>query len=297
MSRTTIVPTAQTKANQATDFYLKSNGSNTVNGNFFINGDVIFNDIGDELVCKVQGSLGGESCILFNQVNGNIERWAIGTQGVEAGANSGNNFRIFAYDDTGVALSSPLQITRSNGQVTIPASCAVGTTLGVGLQGAAGTIQVIGPNGAAQVYDETYNRPSAGNDALLFTASVDGITGGASTPFACTRTGTYILSITLQAYANTFNWTPGTTSLLYVLTADGGGLTVAGAQLYVGCIANPNLMPPIGASFPGNFIEFQQDVLVQLTTGVTYTILCGSTGAPHLGLGGNVAIVVQELIA
>lgn len=279
--------------------FWSSNGgsSNVVNGNLTVNGDVILNSINDELICKVQGTVGGENCILFNQVNGNAQRWGIGTQGIESGANAGNNFRIFSYNDAGGSLLTPLQINRATGNVTIPAGMAVGTIMNVGLQSATGTINVVGPNGASPVYDENYNRPTAGNDALLFTASVNGTTGGSSTPFLCTRSGTYILSLTVQAKVDGFSWTPGSTSLLYVLTTDSGATMVAGAQLYVPLISNPNLMPPIGVALPGNMIEYQQDVLVQLTVGKTYTVLCGSNGSPNLGAGGNVAVIVQELIA
>lgn len=296
MSRTTIIPTVQTKANQETDLYLKAQNP-SIEGNLTVNGNIIMNDTGDEIVCKVQGTVGGEGCIQINQVTGNIARWAIGTQVAEGGANSGNNFRIFSYSDGGGFLSAPLQITRSTGNITVPAGMAVGTVLNVGLQAGAGTINVVGPSGAGQVYDEIYNRPGVGVDFLMFTAFNDGTTGGVNNAYVCTRTGTYILSLTVQAYATLFSWTPGSTSMLYALTANGGATMVAGGQLYVGMISDPNLMPAIGVALPGNMIEYQQDVLVQLTAGQTYGIICGSNGTPNLGVGGNVAIVVQELIA
>jgi hypothetical protein len=295
MSRTTIIPTVQTKANQATDLYLRADQNATISGNLTVNGDIIMNDIGDELICKVQGTVGGEGCILFNQVADNSARWAIGTQAVETGANSGNNLRIFSYADNGAFLAAPLQINRASSQVTMPAACAVGTTLAVGLQTGAGTIQVIGPNGASQVYDEVYNPPNAGNDFLMFTAGTDGITGGSFNNFIPTKSGTYILSLTVQAYAAGFTWTQGACSLLYAVTYNAGGNVVAGSQIYVPALVNPNGMPAIGP-LAANTVEYQQDILIQLTAGETYEIGCGSTGVINLGAGGNVAIVVQKLI-
>lgn len=44
-------------------------------------------------------------------------RWAIGTDFVEAGANSGNDLTIYRYGDGGVFLGSPLRIVRATGLV------------------------------------------------------------------------------------------------------------------------------------------------------------------------------------
>ena len=44
-------------------------------------------------------------------------QWAIGMDGVPAGANSGDNFALFAYDDNGAFLSAPLQVIRATGGV------------------------------------------------------------------------------------------------------------------------------------------------------------------------------------
>lgn len=295
MSRTTIIPTVQTKANQDTDLYLRADTNATIQGNLTVNGNIIMNDIGDELVCKVQGSVGGEGCVQINQVNGNIARWVIGTQAVETGGNVGNDFRLFSYNDAGGFLAAPLQINRATGNVTIPAGMAVGTIMNVGLQAGAGTINVVGPSGAGQVYDEIYNRPAAGNDSLLYVAGASGV-GGTATPFTPTRSGTYILSLTLQAFSTAFSWTPGTDGLLYGLTYNAGANIVAGGQLYVGNLSNPTGMPAIGPLGP-NQIEYQQDVLVQLAAGTSYTIVAGATGTANLGTGGNVGIIIQELIA
>lgn len=52
-------------------------------------------------------------------------RFAIGTVGVEAGASSGSNFGLFAYDDSGAFLSAPISVTRSTGAMTLNATLSV----------------------------------------------------------------------------------------------------------------------------------------------------------------------------
>lgn len=46
-------------------------------------------------------------------------RWGIGTSGVEAGENSGDNFAIYRYSDAGEFLGAPLTIDRSTGTVSL----------------------------------------------------------------------------------------------------------------------------------------------------------------------------------
>jgi hypothetical protein len=58
-----------------------------------------------------------------------VARWAIGTSGVEAGANSGDNFAIFAYADNGGFLAAPLTINRASGGVQLQNGLTVGNSL------------------------------------------------------------------------------------------------------------------------------------------------------------------------
>lgn len=239
---------------------------------------------------------------------GGVARWAMGMDGVEGGANSGSNMAMFAYADDGSFLSAPLEIIRATGGVVMPVGLNTAQAVVSGLTsteslivGAAtdvggGVAEINGTLGLSRVYDPIYNPPVTGNDALLFTASVDGVTGGSSTPFVCAQSGLYIVSLTLQAYASGFSWTPGTTALLYGLTYNGGSNIEAGAQLYCPLITNPSGMPAIGPIGP-NVVEYQNDILVNLTAGRTYVIAPASTGTPNLGVGGNVGVLVQPMFA
>jgi hypothetical protein len=119
---------------------------------------------------------------------------------------------------------------------------------------------------------------------------------GTSTPFVCAQSGLYIVSLTVQAFPTGFAWTPGTSALLYGLTYNGGSNIEAGGQLYCPLISDPTGMPAIGPIGP-NLVEYQNDILVNLTAGRTYVIAPGSTGTVNLGVGGNVGVIVQPMFA
>lgn len=70
----------------------------------------------------------GLDAFVMTDISG-VLRWAIGTSGVEAGANSGDNFAVFAYGDGGEFLSAPLTINRASGGVTMSNGLIVGNAL------------------------------------------------------------------------------------------------------------------------------------------------------------------------
>lgn len=82
-------------------------------------------------------------------------QWAIGLDGIPAGANSGNNLAIFAYGDGGAFLSAPLQINRATGDVETFDALTVGNGAAVG----GSLLQVNGTLGLSRAYDVTYNPP------------------------------------------------------------------------------------------------------------------------------------------
>jgi len=51
-------------------------------------------------------------------------QWSMGEVGVAAGANSGNNFALFAYDDNGAFLSAPMTVNRATGSVIMTGALA-----------------------------------------------------------------------------------------------------------------------------------------------------------------------------
>lgn len=252
----------------------------------------------------------GVGAFVMTDISG-VTRWAIGTDGIEAGANSGDNFAIFAYADDGSFLSAPLEIERASGGVSMNNGLTVngiatfaGTSTTSINQFAAGTpttvggglIYANGPVGVSRVYDPVYNPPETGNDVLLFTASVDGVTPSTTNTYTPTVSGLHILSLTIQAFAASFAWTPGTSALLYGLTYNAGSNIVAGGQLYCPLITNPSGMTAVGPLGP-NLVEYQNDILVNLVAGTTYAISPASSGTVNLGTGGNVSVVVQPVYA
>jgi hypothetical protein len=69
----------------------------------------------------VQGS---NSRNIFFQTGG-VSRWVTRAVNAEAGSNSGSNFDIARFDDSGTNLGSAMTILRSNGQVTLGAALQV----------------------------------------------------------------------------------------------------------------------------------------------------------------------------
>ena len=289
---------SQTQFNANTDYYGNGGGGGggvitasafTATGEGQPEGDGRFIARGD--------ASAGAPALAFQMRKGGafaLQQWSIGMTDAPAGANSGNNLAIVAYDDASVPLSTPLSINRATGAVEMGSSVTVGDGSEVG----GALLEVNGTLGLSRVYDGIYNQPQTGGGALLFTASVDGVTGGLPQPaFIAPVTGTYVLSLTIQAYAPSFAWTPGTSALLYGLTYNAGLNIVAGGQLYCPLITNPAGM---GALIPGlgaGLVEYQNDIIVELVSGTSYSINPLSTGTINLGTGGNVGIFIVQLFA
>lgn len=60
----------------------------------------------------------GTDAVQLTAADGTI-RWGIGTSDAEAGGNTGDNFAIYRYSDTGEFLGAPLTINRATGAVTL----------------------------------------------------------------------------------------------------------------------------------------------------------------------------------
>lgn len=235
--------------------------------------------------------------------------------------NAGNDFAISRYDDNGGYQGAQLTITRSNGTVAVANGLTVGSdanisgnlevvgdlsgatlnvsgnaNIGIPSTAGGGLLEIEGTLGGSRVYDGKYNQPQTGGGGLLFTASVDGVTGGLPQPaFTPTISGTYILSLTVVAKVPLFSWTPGTSALLYGLTYNAGANIVAGGQLYCPLITNPTGMGALTPGLGPGIVEYQNDILVDLVAGTAYTINPLSTGTVNLGTGGNVGITILQL--
>jgi hypothetical protein len=243
--------------------------------------------------------------------------------------NVGNDFAISRYDDNGGYQGAELTITRSNGTVAVANGLTVGSDANIGgnlevvgdlsgatlnVSGAAqlntslevgtsttvggGLLEIEGTLGLSRVYDGVYNPPQTGAGTLLFTGIADGVTPGVvQPPFTPTISGTYILSLTIQAYAPLFVWTPGTSALLYGLVYNAGANIVSGGQLYCPLITNPAGMGALTPGLGAGLVEYQNDIIVDLVAGTAYTIIALSTAPVSLGTGGNVAVSATQLFA
>jgi hypothetical protein len=192
----------------------------------------------------------GVAAFVMTDISG-VERWAIGTTGIEAGANSGDNFAIFSYADNGAFLAAPLIIERASGGVTMGNGLTVGNTListGPASVGTAGTVgggllEIEGTLGLGRVFDAVYNPAIPSQTDLLVNKSgafpASPLPAGASSypidaTFQVPKTGLYILTGFVG-----INSSPGAT-----FTCDNGDC--------VALIAQPT---PVGALQGGVFVD------------------------------------------
>jgi hypothetical protein len=84
-----------------------------------MHGDLLINNIGGISSFSLNSAVSGINSIFGNKDE--IYRWGIrlGNNNVETGANTGSNFDIDSYTDTGVYIRTPLQIARNTGITTL----------------------------------------------------------------------------------------------------------------------------------------------------------------------------------
>ncbi len=70
----------------------------------------------------------GSAAFAMTDING-VPRWTIGTNGIELGTNTGDNFALSAYSDSGAFLTAPLTINRASGGVQMQNGLTVGNSL------------------------------------------------------------------------------------------------------------------------------------------------------------------------
>lgn len=94
--------------------------------------------------------------------NPSIERWGIGIDTNESmSGNSGSNFNIWRYSDTGTFLTSALNINRSTGTVTIAGLTAAGP-VNINVSGSNSTTIGTGGTGAVDIGNATGNTSVTG---------------------------------------------------------------------------------------------------------------------------------------
>ena len=189
-----------------------------------------------------------------------LQQWNIGMTDAPAGANSGNNFAIFAYDDASNLLSVPLSINRASGAVSANNGMTVNGDLVVSQDISGATVHSGGQPVLIQQLDFTVNL----NNTLVILPATPAA-GQTITPLGPTftpeRTGIYLLSAILS-----YNGSGGTTF-------------VAAPQDYFSVIMTPTPPSP-GASVGGvtvpltvngeNDRSWEGMATIKLTGGVPY---------------------------
>lgn len=232
-------------------------------------------------------------------------QWSMGEVGVAAGANSGNNFALFAYDDNGAFLSAPITVNRATGSVVMDDALAVAGGLsadslivGDGTEAGGALAQINGTAGLSRVFDAVYNRPVPGAEVLLSQFGPTGAPSVPLVPYTAAKTGLYTLTMEVTADTNGFSWTNGTSLIVGYLANQAPPFAII-SDSFVACdsLANPaGLLLPSG--FPGGVYPKDIVAVVNLTAGVTYvpTITLNPAGI-NLGATGRVRFFIQPLIA
>lgn len=88
-------------------------------------GDTMTGGLNVASTLQIQGAAGTTRVAYFD--TGGAARWAVDANNTaESGANTGSDFAIGRFSDAGAYLDNPIQITRSNGTVTIADALGVG---------------------------------------------------------------------------------------------------------------------------------------------------------------------------
>lgn len=242
---------------------------------------------------------GGSPALAFQMRTGGVsalQQWNIGMTEVPAGANSGNNFAILAYDDASNLLSIPLAINRATGAIELGSE----VTVGDGAEVTGAVLQVNGDDGLSRVYDSIYNRPNAGAEFIMMTTDnlLNQTVVQNVTP---TYSGLYVLTMEVQASATGLAFTNGTSIINgYLFTAGPGGY-ITDSYLCCDFVANPTGYNTPGPTIPPNTYVKDSVAIVNLQAGVTYS--AGVYGSAGINLGtsgainGGIRMFIQPLLA
>jgi hypothetical protein len=235
-----------------------------------------------------------------------LQQWNIGMENAPAGANSGNDMAIFAYDDNGVFLGKPLAIDRSSGLVSMSEDAGVGGTLTAGDAVVAGTaasvgggaIQVNGTLGLSSVYDAVYNRPNAGVEVVLSTFNNVGAPTGPLVPYTPTNSGLFTLTMEVRTDATGYAWTNGTNIISGYLANMAPPFALL-SDSFTTCdsLANPGGAFGYPSGFPMGVYVKDIVAVINLTAGVAYQPTISIGGAFNLGTTGGIRFFIQPLLA
>jgi hypothetical protein len=106
----------------------------------------------------------------LNFRTGTSARWSWSKSGSETGTNAGSNLSLYAYDDAGSLLSTPLSITRSTGNATFSGSVSVSALTATGANGITvnGGLTYLQPGSNASNALWIRGKASQGSSLVLF---------------------------------------------------------------------------------------------------------------------------------
>ena len=232
-----------------------------------------------------------------------LQQWAIGMINAPAGANSGNDLAIVAFDDASAFLGTPLQIDRSSGLVTIGTDLSVVDGVGAAsvVAGApatvgGGVIQVDGTLGLSSVFDGVYNRPVPGAEVVLSTFNNVGA-AIALVPYTPTDSGLFTLTMEVRSDTTGYAWANGTDIISGYLA----NVAPPFALLSDSFTTCDSLANPAGFFYPSGFPPgvCVKDIVavINLTAGVAYQPTISINGVFNLGTTGGVRFFIQPFIA
>lgn len=236
------------------------------------------------------------------QTAAGLNRWQIGIETVEAGANAGSNLFILASDDAGAPLVTALEIVRATGNVVVSNGELIangGATVGALSDVGGGVLNIRGTLGNGRVYDSVYNPvPPLSNflvdltSASVFGTQPAGLSFVGMGTFTVPATGLYLLS------ARTIvNVAAGAGNDIVVGVSDYCALTLTTSPPTVG-LANASFtfVTPISMTYtdntpPGEDYTVCATNALVLTGGVTYTMVAniysGITGTLRFPASGT----------
>ena len=252
---------------------------------------------------------------VFNmQTAAGVLQWSMGLGVVPAGANSGNNFALYSYDDSGNFIDAAIVVDRATGNVelggTSGGSLTVdGFTTSIG-QFAAGTpatvggglIYANGPSGVSRVYDGIYNPPPTAASGAEVLNNSYGPTGTLLSSITYTPAASGLYSVTMEVSVDTaaLAWTNGVALIVGYMGSPFPPFPI-NSDSYLACDSVAN---PAGFIFPvtgGGTITgvYKKDIvaLVNLTAGVQYAAQATFSAGINLGTTGGVKFFIQPILA
>ncbi len=208
------------------------NSVNTWSGTQIFSGSIAVGDGTGGAVAQINGAAGQLRWIQFNTASS--QRWSIyADSGAESGGNSGTDWHVARYSDSGTFIDAPINIVRSTGLVLLNDGLTVTgtTTLNTPLSAASGGTGVTSSTGSGSVV--LNNSPALSGTPTVPTATAGtNTTQAASTAFVTTAVaGGTGISVPVR---QTVQSGPASSGLPNFLPATSGSLSLTSQNVSTG---------------------------------------------------------------